>query len=91
MKNRLTVPENAHGKRVKKVEKCGTADVYNMTVDGCHNYAIGSGLIVHNCESARYGLMSRPIAAHTEKQKPVYQYDPLDLYKPSRRTDFFSM
>ena len=31
-----------------------------MEVDEAHNFAIQGGLIVHNCEALRYGLMSRP-------------------------------
>ena len=52
--------------------------MYNMTVDGCHNYAIGSGLIVHNCEAMRYGLMSRPSPARIERPTAkILAFDPL--------------
>ena len=56
------VPESAREScaRVRSVRKVGRADVYNMEVDEAHNFAIQGGLIVHNCEALRYGLMSRP-------------------------------
>lgn len=40
--------------KVKKVFECGRADVYNMTVDKTHNFAVNGGLIVHNCDALRY-------------------------------------
>jgi hypothetical protein len=36
--------------KVVSIESCGTADVYDLTVDRYHNFAIGSGVFVHNCE-----------------------------------------
>lgn len=92
MKRQDTAPENARGKRVKAVELCGTADVYNMTVDGCHNYAIGSGLIVHNCEAMRYGLMSRPSPARQKKPTAkILQFDPLSDDRPRRVSGFMEL
>ena len=43
--------------RVKGVKRMGTADVYNMEVDGTHCFAVNGGLIVHNCvDSLRYAI-----------------------------------
>ena len=53
---------------VKAVVPDGTADVYNMEVDDNHNYAVNGGLILHNCDSARYFVKTMKIAT------PKYQY-----------------
>jgi hypothetical protein len=42
---------------IKKIEPIGLQDVYNMEVEGHHNFSVNGGLIVHNC---RYFVMSRP-------------------------------
>ena len=49
----------------------GKADVYNLTVDGEHEY-FANGFLVHNCTDAlAYALLSRPFAP--TKIKPVVQ------------------
>ena len=46
------------GAKVRKIEKCGKADVYNMEVDGTHCFAVNGGLVVHNCiDAVRYAMM----------------------------------
>jgi hypothetical protein len=33
----------------------GRHNVYNMEVEGCHNFSVNGGLIVHNCiDAVRY-------------------------------------
>lgn len=39
----------------------GTAPVYNLAIDGVPEF-YANGVLVHNCESIRYGIMSRPVA-----------------------------
>lgn len=46
----------------------GRADVYNMEVEGNHNFAINGGLITHNCDACRYFVKTMKIAI------PKYQY-----------------
>ena len=53
---------------VKAVIPDGEADVYNMEVADNHNYAVNGGLILHNCDSARYFVKTMKIAC------PRYQY-----------------
>jgi hypothetical protein len=36
--------------KVISVERCGTEDVYDITVDKYHNFATSTGVFVHNCE-----------------------------------------
>ena len=36
--------------KIKAIKECGYADVYNMEVEGTHNYSIEGGLVSHNCE-----------------------------------------
>lgn len=85
------VPENCT--RVKCVRSIGTADVYNMEVDEAHNFAIQGGLIVHNCESLRYGLMSRPSPARekAKAEKAAYQYNPLAPTRKPRESGFLNL
>lgn len=48
--------------RVKKIEPAGYADVYNMEVEDTHDFAVGPGVVAHNCyDEWRYVCMSRPI------------------------------
>lgn len=39
------------------IEPAGTADTYDLTVEGCHNF-VADGLIVHNSHSAAYALIA---------------------------------
>lgn len=80
---------NAKPGRLLSVKKAGRADVYNMEVDDYHNYAIDGGLIVHNCESLRYALMSRPSRSKPPKIIKPKPYDPLSDDKPLKG-GFFS-
>ena len=58
-KTKLVV-ENAEVSVVAIREENKTADVYNLTVDGEHEY-FANGFLVHNCyDACAYGVMSRP-------------------------------
>jgi len=35
--------------KIVSIEKCGREDVYDITVDKYHNFALDSGVFVHNC------------------------------------------
>lgn len=51
--------EHAVNHKVVKITKSRILrDVYDMTVDGHHNFAIGSGIFVHNCADAVTGAYS---------------------------------
>lgn len=69
--------------RIKRIEPAGFADVYNMEVDDTHDFAVGSGVIAHNCyDEWRYICMSRPIpprkkVLHKEWTPPPE--DPLNI------------
>lgn len=46
---------------VHAIRPAGTAPVYNMEVEGLHNFAVNGGMIVHNCMDAmRYYVNSLP-------------------------------
>lgn len=48
---------------IKQIELDGFEDVYNMEVEGNHNFAVNGGLIVHNCADAiRYFVKTMQIA-----------------------------
>jgi hypothetical protein len=38
-----------HNHKIVSIEKCENEDVYDITVDKYHNFAIDSGIFVHNC------------------------------------------
>jgi len=68
------------------VNLAGKEDVYNMEVEGTHNFAIQGGFIVHNCyDAARYFLMSRPMGIKPKPEKKKRVYDPLSEERPRRR------
>lgn len=65
--------------KVKSVSYAGKSDVYNMEVDGTHNFVVNGGIVVHNCfDQTRYFLMERPIGP---KAKQVRQTEPYGPYK----------
>jgi hypothetical protein len=35
--------------KVVRIEQCGVADVYDITVEEHHNFAVAAGVFVHNC------------------------------------------
>jgi len=39
----------ANNHKVVKIEECGYEDVYDLTVEKYHNFALSSGVFVHNC------------------------------------------
>lgn len=87
-------PASVHGNfvRVKSVKPAGREDAYNMEVEWYHNFAINGGLIVHNCESLRYGLMSRPAPKIiTVKQKKERRFDPFSTGKKPPENGFFDL
>ena len=55
------------GIRVARIVPAGIADVFNMEVDGIHDY-VANGIAVHNCG---YVCMARPMTPpEPEKPKP---------------------
>lgn len=52
--------------RVKSVTPAGIHPVYNMTVDEHHNYMIVGGVILKNCDAARYFCATRVLQAERE-------------------------
>lgn len=52
------VPENAPLRFVgiKSIKFIGKQDVYNLTVEGHHNYLANEGIASKNCDTDRYAL-----------------------------------
>ena len=80
--------------KVKSIKYAGKSDVYNLEVEDTHDFAVGSGAIVHNCyDEWRYECTSSPIpprSKHTEKSIDINNVDdPLnmisDKYKAQSR------
>ena len=58
---------------VAKVERIANADVYNMEVDGTHNFAVNGGIIVHNCMDAfRYFVQTKRIYRKQEPYRSMF-------------------
>ena len=50
--------------RIRRITPAGRADVYNLEVERVHDFAVESGVIIHNCaDETRYFAMTRPITA----------------------------
>lgn len=58
--------------RVRGSFRAGTAPVYNLTVEGPHEY-YAEGVLVGNCDALRYYVMGRPAPA---KDEPMIAYPP---------------
>lgn len=37
---------------IKTIKRAGKEPVYNMEVDGVHNFSVNGGIVVHNCVDA---------------------------------------
>lgn len=64
---------------VKSVEFDGYSDVYNMEVEGNHNFVVNNGIVVHNCmDSMRYFVktmnLGRPRTNYTSIYEQKYGY-----------------
>jgi len=53
----------------RAVIPCGVGPVYNLTVDGAHEFLAG-GVLVSNCDAARYALASESPTLHEEVRIP---------------------
>jgi phage terminase large subunit-like protein len=58
--------------RVVAVRKAGRSAVYNLTVDGEHEF-FANGVLVHNCDALRYACMARRwlAATNSESTRPL--------------------
>lgn len=68
--------------KVITILDAGKADVYNMEVEGTHDFAVANGVIVHNCyDEFRYACMENPINPPLieKEDKTDYGEDPLNL------------
>lgn len=64
--------------KIKSIAYAGVEDVYNMEVEGTHDFAVGCGVIAHNCyDELRYVCMKNPIAARKNIPPKLIVYDPL--------------
>ena len=66
--------------KIKRVERAGHADVYNMEVEETHDFVIQGGVISHNCaDETRYMCMARPIKPAMPKKQAPQMVDPLNM------------
>ena len=61
--------------KIKKIEELGREDVYNMTVENHHNFAVNGGFLVHNCDAIRYFIAGRPKPNWAKKPEPHFNFD----------------
>ena len=55
--------------RIKSIKPAGIEPVYNMTVEEFHNYLIHGGIILKNCDAARYFAVTRTLGAEMAEQQ----------------------
>lgn len=74
--------------RVASVTRIGSAPVYNLTVEGAHEY-FANGLLVHNCDVLAWAVLSLdeyglsgPLAVNYDEQAAESEYSDWDN-KPS--------
>ena len=65
--------------RVRSIVPAGADDVYNMEVDGTHDFVLFNGIVAHNCyDELRYVCMAHPIAPPAPAKAEIHAYSPLD-------------
>jgi hypothetical protein len=65
--------------KIKSIKAAGNADVYNMEVEGTHDFTVNGGVIAHNCyDELRYVCMANPIAPRPQTARKIKSYSPLD-------------
>lgn len=71
---------------VESVERSGVAEVYNLTVEGVHEY-FANGILVHNCmDSLRYAIINvLDIATEDHQGGMRSNYPEIGNPEPSRR------
>lgn len=73
---------------VKSITPAGFADVYNMEVDGTHDFAVNAGVIVHNCyDELRYICMKNPITPKVRSKPAIELNDPLNMHQDAIKYD----
>lgn len=78
-KHKITKKEylETYNHKVVSVEFCGYEDVYNLTVEGFHNYALEAGIIAKNC-------------LHKDPTMGQYLHDPTtDMHRDTAAELFF--
>ena len=45
--------------KLTKVELVGKKPVYNIEVEGNHNYITSQGIVTHNCDAMRYFIKTK--------------------------------
>lgn len=49
--------------RINSIRYIGKDTVYNITVDGLHNFITPMGTVLHNCDGVRYFAINRKLPA----------------------------
>jgi len=69
--------------KVVSITSAGRADVFNMEVEGTHDYVVNGGFVAHNCyDATRYFLMEHPISP---TKKPAREYRPPSPFDEDER------
>ena len=82
---RVRAQEEVGPVKIKSIRYAGKMDVYNMEVDGAHDFVVQGGVISHNCvDEARYMVMSRPVKPIRTIEKRRIISDPLNMFTDDR-------
>ena len=64
--------------KIKAIRCTGFSDVFNLEVESTHDFAVESGIIVHNCyDQVRYVAMQNPISPRPHTPPKLIVFDPL--------------
>ena len=67
--------------KVKSVTFTGKKDVFNMEVEGTHDFVVQGGVVAHNCaDEARYFCMMNPVPPRHKIPVDNWAFNPLKLY-----------
>jgi hypothetical protein len=53
----------------------GKRKVFNMEVEGLHNFVTAGGIVLHNCDMLRYYCVSRTMRAEAQEAEEAIEDD----------------
>lgn len=74
--------------KVVSIRKVGRADVFNLNVEGAHNYAVGAGVVIKNCYHKDSNFISYITTPgkdmHRDMAAQIYFLEPEQVTKDTR-------
>lgn len=73
--------------KVVSIEPCGREDVYNITVEGFHTYALNAGVVVKNCSICAYNHDPVLIEYVKDPSKDMHRDQSIECFLIDEDTD----